>query len=173
MIFRCSPGKSPKAVPSSAKEIISPYERLLADLTDSGVDYAVVGAVAVIANGYVRLTEDLGILISPRRDNLVLLLDVLGRFGEGHGRELKADDFSKEEGSIRVMEDFNLDIFTVMRGQTLEDFRPELRRYELRTCCFLHLAPEQLIQLKQGSWREKDQLDVLAMKEVLARERGK
>ena len=44
---------------SSAKETISPFERLLAELTGAGVDYAVVGGVAVIANGYVRLTEDL------------------------------------------------------------------------------------------------------------------
>jgi hypothetical protein len=34
-------------VNSSAKEIISPFERLLADLTASGVDYAV--RVAVLA----------------------------------------------------------------------------------------------------------------------------
>jgi hypothetical protein len=44
-------------VNSSAKEIVSLFERLLADLTGCGVDYAVVGGVAVIANGYVRLTD--------------------------------------------------------------------------------------------------------------------
>jgi hypothetical protein len=33
------------------------------------------------------------------------------------------------------------------------------------------LSPEQLIQLKQPSWRDKDKLDVLAMKEILERER--
>jgi hypothetical protein len=32
------------------------------------------------------------------------------------------------------------------------------------------LAPEDLIWLKQDSWREKDQLDVLALKEIIARE---
>jgi len=33
-----------------------------------------------------------------------------------------------------------------------------------------YLSPADLIFLKEGSWREKDQLDVSAMKEVLARE---
>jgi precorrin-4 methylase len=33
----------------------------LAELNAAGVDYAVVGGVAVIANGYSRLTEDLDI----------------------------------------------------------------------------------------------------------------
>ena len=158
---------------SSAKEIISPFEKLLADLTASGIDYAVVGGVAVIANGYVRLTEDLDILVADSPENLVKLIETLARFGEGFARELTPKDFPRQEGSIRIMEEFDLDIFTMMRGRILEDFRPHLRRCELITCSFLHLAPEQLVQLKQGSWREKDQLDVLAMKEILQRERNK
>jgi hypothetical protein len=32
------------------------------------------------------------------------------------------------------------------------------------------LSPEDLIFLKGGSWREKDQIDVAAMKEIIARE---
>ena len=156
---------------SSAKEIISPFERLLADLTASGVDYAVVEGVAVIANGYVRLTEDLDILVSDSRQNLVALLEVLGRFGEGFARELKPEDFQRQEGSIRIMEEFDLDIFTLIQGRILDDFRFALRRCELATCSFLHLAPEHLVQLKQGSWREKDKLDVAAMKEIIERER--
>ena len=155
---------------SSAKEIISPFEKLLADLTGSGVDYAVVGGVAVIANGYARLTEDLDLLVADSRENLLKLLTVLGRFGEGHARELTPEDFPRQEGAIRIMEDFDLDIFTLIRGRTLDDFRTGLRRCELMTFSFHHLAPQHLIELKQGSWREKDQLDVLAMREILQRE---
>lgn len=33
-----------------------------------------------------------------------------------------------------------------------------------------YLSPEDLILLKQGSWRDKDKLDVKAMKEILERE---
>lgn len=155
---------------SSAKETISPFERLLADLTGAGVDYAVVGGVAVIANGYVRLTEDLDILISDEQANLTQLLEVLARFGEGHARELTPADFLRQEGSIRVMEEFDLDIFVLMRGNTLESFRPNLRRFESAGTSFFYLSPQQLIQLKQDSWRDKDKIDVIAMKEILARE---
>lgn len=35
------------------------FEKLLALLTASGVRFLVVGGVAVILNGYVRLTEDI------------------------------------------------------------------------------------------------------------------
>jgi hypothetical protein len=37
----------------------------------------------------------------------------------------------------------------------------------------LYLSPADLISLKQDSWREKDKLDVLAMREILAREGGR
>ena len=159
------------AVSSSAKEIISPFERLLANLTAAGIDFAVVGGVAVIANGYVRLTEDLDILVNDAPDNIRKLLKCLEGWGEGWARELRVEDFTPQEGSIRVSEEFDLDLFTRMGGKSLDDFRPKLRYVELQQVRLPILDPESLIFLKSGSWREKDQLDVLAMKEILERER--
>lgn len=155
---------------SSAKETISPFEKLLAELTGAGVDYAVVGGVAVIANGYVRLTEDLDIIVADDAPNLARLLVVLARFGEGHARELTHDDFPRQEGAVRVIEDFDLDIFVLMRGNSLDTFRPQLRRFESTSTAFHYLSPQQLILLKQDSWRDKDRIDVIALKEILARE---
>ena len=68
------------------------------------------------------------------------------------------------------MEDFDLDIFVKMRGKTLDDFRPNLRFFESSGVRIAYLSPADLIFLKQGSWREKDQIDVTAMKEIIARE---
>jgi hypothetical protein len=36
-----------------------------------------------------------------------------------------------------------------------------------------YLSPADLVALKQGSWREKDQFDVAALKEIMAREKGR
>jgi len=83
---------------------------------------------------------------------------------------LDVEDFAVEEGSIRVMEDFDLDIFVKMRGKTLDEFRTRFRFFESDGVRIAYRSPADLIFLKQGSWREKDQLDVSAMKEILARE---
>ncbi len=152
---------------------ISQFEKLLADLARSGVDFAVVGGLAVILNGYPRLTVDADILAHNSPENLRTLLDCLKNWGEGWARELKIEDFAIEEGAIRVMEDFDLDIFVRMRGKTLDDFRPNLRYLESGGARIPYLSPTDLIFLKQGSWREKDQLDVSALKEILAREAKK
>jgi hypothetical protein len=152
---------------SEPNETISRFEKLLVALAGAGVDYALVGGLAVILNGYPRVTVDVDILVNDSPENLHKLLDCLSRWGEGWARELKVEDFVPEEGSIRVMEDFDLDIFTRMAGKSLDYFRPRLRHLDAGEVRIPYLAPQDLILLKEGSWREKDQLDVAALRRIL------
>lgn len=151
-------------------EITSQFEKLLAALAADRVDFAVVGGLAVIFNGYPRLTLDVDILVHVAPENLRKLLDCLAGWGEGWARELKPEDFVSQEGAIRVIEEFDLDIFTRMSGKSLEDFRPRLRYLETGGVRIPYLSPADLVFLKQDSWRDKDKLDVQAMREIIARE---
>jgi len=155
---------------NSLPENYTPYEKLLVALARNGVDFAVVGGMAITLNGFVRATEDVDIIISLKPENLRKLLDSLQQWGEGWSRELKPEDFSNEPGAVRLIEDFPLDMFVTMRAKTIEDFRPRLRHLEAGGARIPYLAPEDLIFLKEGSWREKDQFDVAAMREIIARE---
>ena len=152
------------------REITSRFERLLAALATDRVDFAVVGGLAVIFNGYPRLTLDVDILVNDAPENLRRLLDCLAGWGEGWARELKPEDFVFQEGAIRVIEEFDLDIFTRMRGRSLADFRPRLRYLETGGVRIPYLSPADLVFLKEDSWRDKDKLDVQAMREIIARE---
>ena len=143
------------------------FEKLLVELARTGVDFAVVGGVAVSLNGFVRATDDVDILVRESPENIGRLLETLSHWGEGWARELKVEDFVPQEGSIRVMENFDLDIFTRMRGKSLEDFRLRLRYLEAEGVRIPYLSAADLISLKEGSWREKDQLDVTALKRFL------
>ena len=156
--------------PSELNQTPSQFEKLLAGLARSGVDFAVVGGLAVILNGYPRLTLDADIIVDRSAENLRKLLKFLAGWGEGFARELKLEDFAMEQGAVRVSEDFDLDIFVKMNGKTIGDFRPNLRFFPSDEVRIAYLAPADLVLLKQGSWREKDKLDVAAMKEILARE---
>jgi hypothetical protein len=157
----------------SLSETLSPFLKLLVELTRGGVDYAVVGGIAVCLNGHLRLTNDADIIIADGRENVTRMLGVLKGWGEGWASELHPDEFQPQEGSIRVSEDFDLDLFTRLRGKSLEDFRPGLRRYVAPTGDVIHyLSPEDLIHCKQGSWREKDQWDVQAMRAAIKRASG-
>ncbi len=154
----------------SSRETLSRFEKLLAGLVRAGVDFAVVGGVAVILNGYHRQTNDTDILVDPSPENVRRLLEFLGDWGEGWARELNSNDFSPQEGAIRIIEEFELDLFTQMSGRRLSDFRPHLRHLQSGDCLIAYLNPSQLIELKSGSWRDQDRLDVAAMTEILRRE---
>jgi hypothetical protein len=155
---------------NSLPENFSPYEKLLVALVRAGVDFAVVGGVAISMNGFVRATEDVDIIVNSSPENLHKLLESLKGWGEGWARELNPSDFSIEAGAIRLIEDFMLDMFVAMREKSLDDFRPRLRYLETGGVRIPYLAPEDLIFLKQDSWRDKDKLDVQAMREIIARE---
>jgi hypothetical protein len=158
--------------PSEPNQTPSQFEKLLAGLARSGVDFAVVGGLAVILNGYPRLTLDADIIIHPSAENIRRALKFLESWGEGWARDLKPEDFFIEPGAVRISEEFDLDIFVKMQDKTIDDFRPNLRYLQSDETRIAYLSPADLIALKEGSWREKDQLDVSAMKEILAREAG-
>jgi hypothetical protein len=107
------------------------FGKLLAALARNKVDFAVVGGLSMIFNGYGRVTLDAAILVDNSPSNIEKLLEVLRHWGEGWARELTPGDFKPEEGAVRVMEEFDLDIFTQMRGKTLAYFRPRLRELKL------------------------------------------
>ena len=69
-----------------------------------------------------------------------------------------------------MTEQLDLEIFRRLNGWTLADFHPRLRHLEAGGQCIAYLAPEDLILLKEGSWREKDKFDVQAMREIIQRE---
>ena len=117
-------------------------------------------------NGFVRATDDLDIIVQESPENIRTLIGCLSGWGEGWARELKEEDFVPQEGSIRVREAFDLDIFTQMRGKSLEDFRKRLRYLAVGEVQIPYLDAADLIFLKEGSWREKDQLDVGALKRI-------
>lgn len=144
------------------------FESLLVKLARARVDYLVAGGVAVCLNGYVRATQDLDLLVEASPENLRRLLDCLAEFGEGFSRELTPDDFASEEGAIRIIEDFTLDIFTLMRSRTFADFANSARSLVIDGATIHYLSPEELIELKAPSGREKDQLDVAVLRRLLS-----
>jgi hypothetical protein len=158
--------------PSLANQTPSQFEKLLAGLARDGVDFAIVGGLAVILNGYPRMTTDADIIVHASEENLRRLIKSLAEWGEGWSRSLRPEDFNMEQGAIRVQEEFDLDIFVRMHGKTLDDFRPNLRFFQSDDVRIAYLSPADLVELKQGSWREKDQFDVAALKEIMAREKG-
>jgi predicted nucleotidyltransferase len=142
----------------------TPYEKLLAKLARAEVKFMIVGGVAVALNGFVRTTEDVDILIEASAENVTRLLDELGNFGEGHARELSPADFSDSEGAVRIIEDFPLDVFTMMRGKRYVDLVGSTKTTRIDDVEVRYLNAQALIALKSDSQRDQDRIDVSALR---------
>jgi acylphosphatase len=144
----------------------TPYERLLAKLARADVKFIIVRGVAVALNGFVRTTEDVDILVEASAENVTRFLNELGNFGEGHARELSPADFSDSEGAIRIIEDFPLDVFTIMRGKRYADLFDATKTTRIDDVVVRYLDAEALIALKSDSQREQDRIDVSALQSL-------
>jgi hypothetical protein len=142
-----------------------PFASALAALSRAEVRYLVVGGVACVLNGHVRTTEDVDLLIDAEPANVRRLLAVLATLGEGHARELRPEDFSDEEGAIRLVEDFPIDLFTRMGGRRYADLLPHRRVFQ-GDAPIPYVDAEGLILLKSGSRRPQDQADVEALRRL-------
>ena len=142
-----------------------PFENVLVALSRAEVRYLVVGGVACGLNGFVRTTEDVDILVDAEPGNVGRLLAVLRTVGEGHAAELRIEDFTDEEGAIRLVEDFPIDIFTRLGGRRYADLLP-YREVLDRDPPIPFLGAEGLILLKSGSQRPQDRIDVEALRRL-------
>lgn len=142
----------------------TPYEKLLANLARADVRFIIIGGIAVALNGFARTTEDVDIVVDNSRENIERLLRALVDFGEGHARELSVADFGDEEGAIRIIEDFPLDVFTVVQGKHYGDWLNAVKHTRVGDVDLTYLSADALIAIKSNSHREKDQLDISALR---------
>jgi len=145
------------------------FEKLLVLLAEAGVDFIVVGGIAVSVQGYVRLTEDVDLLIDDSASNVKRLLERLATYGEGFARELSPEDFDDEEGAIRIVEETEqcqIDIFTRMSGRRYSDVIEDADRFEAGGHQIAVASKASLIGWKSKSVREKDQFDAMALRRL-------
>jgi len=148
------------------KKTSNPFEELLVGLVRANVEFITVGGIACAFNGYVRATEDVDLPIKSEPQNIRRLLQFLSGYGEGHAGQLQESEFTEEEGAIRVIEDFPIDIFTIIAGHRYGDFEKSTQLIEIQDCKIPFLSKEGLIELKRNSPREKDKMDVLNLSNI-------
>lgn len=146
----------------------SAFEKLLEDLVKAEVKFVTVGGVAVSLNGFLRLTEDVDILLAYEERSIRKTLEVISSCGEGYARELSVADFPLEEGAIRIIEEsigLQVDLFTILSGKSYDDFQNNILIFQSsKNIDIPYLDRDGLIYLKSDSGREKDQIDVSYLK---------
>lgn len=85
------------------------------------------------------------------------------------------DDFTSEPGAIRLVEESEqcqVDIFSCLEELFYGDLIDGTEQSKVGDYVFRYASKQQLIQFKSSSMREKDQLDVMALNQLIENPRA-
>lgn len=143
------------------------YKEMLQILLEEKVDFIVVGAYALGAHGYPRATGDIDVWVKPSDTNSRKLYKALARFGAPL-EQIKADDFSTEGIIFQIgVIPRRIDIITKINGVTYEAADEDKIIIEIEKLKIPVISLENLIKNKMATGREKDKIDVKALRKRL------
>lgn len=136
--------------------------RVLEALALEGVDYVLVGGVAVNLHGLVRATEDLDLFVRPTAENVDRVRRALGRvWSDPAIQEIRAEDLGGDYPTVRygppegdLMIDLLSRLGTEVRFDDLEVEIVDLDGVSVRLA-----TPRTLIRMKRGTIRPIDHED--------------
>lgn len=141
--------------------------RVIQSLNEAGVDYVVVGGVALNVHGLVRATEDLDIFVRPEADNIARLRQALMTvWSDPDIAQITAEDLCGDYPAVRYGPPegtLYLDILTRLGEATafadLEAEDKELAGVRIRVA-----TPRTLYRMKKNTVRPIDHSDAAALR---------
>jgi predicted nucleotidyltransferase len=147
---------------------------MLQRLVSAGVDFVVIGGIAVLLHGYPRNTRDLDIAFAPDAGNLKALGNVLVQL-EARLRDVDADvPFVPDDRTLQAIELLALETsagwLDVQRRTpgvaSYEQLRRRAERVDLDGFSVLVATPDDLIAMKRAAGRPQDELDIAALEAI-------
>ncbi|HYG65678.1 MAG TPA: nucleotidyl transferase AbiEii/AbiGii toxin family protein [Thermoanaerobaculia bacterium] len=142
--------------------------RVLGSFESEGVDYIIVGGVALNFHGLIRATEDLDLFIRPEPENIERLRRALRSiYDDPSIEEISADDLLGDYPAVRYYPpsgEVFLDILTRL-GEFASYDDLEAQSIEVEGVHVRVASPRSLYWLKKDTMREIDRADAEALRE--------
>jgi predicted nucleotidyltransferase len=147
---------------------------ILQRLTAAGVDFVVIGGIAVILHGFPRLTRDLDVAFAPDPVNLEALGEVLVRLdarlrGVGDDVPFVPDAQTLERIQLLTLETSAgwLDVHrSIHGGPDYDRLRERAERVNLGDFSIMLASIDDLIAMKQAARRPVDLADIEALESI-------
>jgi hypothetical protein len=140
---------------------------LCAELNARKAKYIVIGGMAMIQAGFVRGTEDIDLLVDSSPDNQIAVRKALEILPDKAVTELRDDDLTRYV-VVRVADEIVVDLLLSAGGISYADAMPEILQVNLNGITIPFASPRLLLRMKQTG-REKDELDLVFLRELLSR----
>jgi Nucleotidyl transferase AbiEii toxin, Type IV TA system len=147
---------------------------ILRELVRGGVDFVVIGGIAVLMHGYPRATRDLDIVFAYDDENL----EALGRVLKDLNAKLRGVEedleFVPDRRTLRGIELLTLetsagwfDIHRLPSGvASYARLRQNAERVSLGDFSILIASPDDLIAMKHAAGRPQDRIDIAALETI-------
>jgi hypothetical protein len=138
-------------------------------LDEEGTRWALIGGYAIAAHGFVRLSEDVDILVDPSPDNARRWIKALARLPDGATSELVGqEDLFERDGpyAVRVTDEFTIDVMPSACGHGWAELEPYIEQLVLDEVTLPVLGLEGLLLTKEGM-RDKDRMDAAVLRKAL------
>lgn len=141
--------------------------RLFAALSDEGVEYVLVGAVALDVLGIGRLTQDVDLFVRPTADNVERLRRALARVWEDRDiEEIDADDLAGAYPVIRYVAPDGAQIDLMARlGDAFAFDDLEATEHAYGDVVVRVATPQALHRMKRDTLRLQDSADARKLEE--------
>lgn len=154
---------------------LSSVETVVKALNEAGVDYIIVGGVAVNAHGFVRMTRDLDLVLRLERENIILGLNTLFNVGYQIAIPVSAEEFADPEARDRWRNEKNMIVLKLWsdshRRTPIDIFVYEPFEFVKETLSLIRMelspeisAPivslETLLNMKRLADRPQDHIDI-------------
>ncbi|HET6610973.1 MAG TPA: DUF6036 family nucleotidyltransferase [Kofleriaceae bacterium] len=156
------------------------FEPLLSAFNDAGVDYVLVGGLAVVAHGRVRATMDMDFVLRLEKPNILRAMAALESLGYVPRAPVVATQFADDDLRQRWIRDKGMVVFSMMHADATKptvdlfpeyplDFERLWRNSEImrvgasvaRIC-----GLDDLIELKRRAGRPRDIDDIRALEVI-------
>jgi hypothetical protein len=139
------------------------WRAFIESLNSNGVEYLIVGAVALAYHGFPRYTGDLDILVRNSPENAQRLESVLATFGFA-SLGLKAQDFAEPYRVVQLGVPPNrIDLLTSNTGVTFEEAWVDRVVAEVVGVKVTFIGWQTLIRNKRLTGRTQDKADLEAL----------
>lgn len=144
---------------------VSDLVSLCRELNKVTAKYIVIGGMAVIQWGNTRATEDIDLLIETSQENQEKVKTALRTLPDKAVNEVRPTDL-EEYQVVRVVDEFIVDLMAKACGISYEEAKESIKVVIIEGIEIPIASPELLWRMKQ-TMREKDNLDLMFLKELL------
>jgi len=162
------------------------FEEVFGRLNKAKVDYVVVGGVALVLHGVVRLTADLDLMIHLQRKNLEKFLDVMKDLGFKPRIPVASETILDRAERERLHKEKHMEVFSFYHPKkaislidvfiheplSYEKVKAGVKKMKVGRYSIPVVSVQDLIKLKQISDRPQDHADIQALKRIIKDEKS-